>query len=261
MKHVLRIFGLALVAIASLQGDGIAKDATLRFAPENQKLHYKMSVQQEVFVQGLEIETNHEGNIEVAWLEKTDDGKSKLSIRFTNVEGTMRQGDNLIDQDLGINNVEVWVTVSALGRVDDIDPQAVLDEAKTSLVQDFVENLVLFMPEDTVGKGDSWVQERERPGATPDDPPAVKGRMEYWLDDFKKEKGREVAKIVGEGKADINLVTPAGLLVGEAKGDVELLVALDGGYLIKGKSSTEVKGKMGGGQELSQVRRFECQLQ
>jgi hypothetical protein len=260
MNRSLLTLTLAIAIGAAVPGAALAKDVLLRFAPENQKLHYRMILQQEVFVQGLDIESNFEGNVDIEWLEKTDDGKSKLSVTFSNLEGTMRQGDNLTDQDLGINDVEVWVTVSETGRVDEVDPQAVLDEAKTSMVQDFIENLVLYMPEDKVGKGDSWVQERERDGATADDPPALKGRVEYWLDDFKKEDGREVAKVTGEGKADIHIMTPGGMLVGEAKGDVEFVIALDGGYMIKGKSTTEVKGEIGG-QELSQVRRFECTLQ
>ena len=261
MKRNLLVSALAIAIAVTPHMAAMAKDVTLRFLPENKELHYRMQLQQEVFVQGFEIESNYEGDIHVTWMEKTDDGKSKLSIKFSNVEGTMRQGDNLTDHDLGINGIEVWVLVSETGRADDVIPQAVLDETRTGMVQDLVENLVLFMPEDKVGKGDSWIQEREREGATPDAPPAVKGRGEYWLEDLKKQDGREVAKVLGEGKADINLMTPGGLLVGEAKGDAEFLIALDGGYTIKGKSFTEVKGEIGGGQELSQVRRFECTLQ
>jgi hypothetical protein len=248
--------GLGLV----LNGVAVAKDVLLRFAPENKELHYTMKVQQEVFVQGFEMESNFEGEIDLVWLEMTKDGKAKLSITFRNIEGTMRRGDDLTDQDLGINNTEVWVTVSERGEVDDVAPQAVLDEARTSMVQNFVEDLVLFMPENEVSEGDSWVQQRDREGATPDDPPALKGQVEYWLDGLEKKDGLQVAKVVGEGKATINMATPGGMLVGEAKGDVEYRIALDGGYLIKGKSFTEVKGEIGSGQEISQVRRFECEL-
>ena len=260
MRRSLPIPGVVALVLTVLSSVAVAKDARLKFAPENKKLHYKMDVQQEVFVQGFEIVTNHTGEIEVAWLEKTEDGKAKISVRFTNVEGTMKQGDNLTEQNLGINGKEIWVTVSERGEVDEIVPQAVLDDAKTQLVQDLIENLVAFLPEDEIGEGDSWVQERITEGATPDDPPAVEGEMEYWLEELKEKDGLEVARIVGEGKADINMMTPGGMLVGEAKGDVEYVIAVHGGYMVQGKSFTEVKGKMGTGQELSQVRRFECEL-
>jgi hypothetical protein len=150
--------------------------------------------------------------------------------------------------------------VSSRGEVKEVLPQATLDAAKIGLIEDLVENFVAFLPEDKVGEGDSWIQSRSKPGPTPDDPPEIEGEVEFFLDEFKKDNGVQVAKVIGEGKAKINVMIPGGLLTGEAKGDQEYLLALDGGYIIKSKSFMELKGEMQGGQKLSKVRRFECKL-
>ena len=261
MRRSLHILCMAALILTILTNTATAKDARLTFAPEGQTLHYSMDIQQEIYVQGIEIVISHTGNVEFEWLEKTDDGAAKISLTFTNVEGTMKQGNNLQEQDLGINGVEVWLVVSSRGKIEEIIPQTHLDETKTRLVEDLVENFIAFLPEDKVGEGDSWKKNRTKEGPTPDDPPEVEGEVEFFLDEFKKSDGRETAKIVGEGKAKINVMTPGGLLTGSAKGDEEYVLAIDGGYIIKAKSFMELKGELDNGQKISQVRRFECRLQ
>ena len=50
-----------------------------------------------------------------------------------------------------------------------------------------------------------------------------------------------------------------GMFVGEAEGEAEFRVAVEGGYLIQGKQSVIVKGSLGDA-KIDRVERVECKL-
>ena len=261
MKRQIRVLCMVVLALTALASNVIAKDAKLTFAPpEGLTLHYKVDVQQEVYVQGFEIVNIMAGEFEMKWLETTDNGNSKISIIINKIEASIQRGNDLQEIDMGIEGTEAWVTVTPQGEVKEVVPKSVLNKEKTSQVEELANDLIAFFSEEKVGEGDSWKKDLTKPSSTPDAPAEVTGEGEYFLDEFKKSDGLEVAKIVGEGKVEINMMTPGGLLTGKGKGDQETVVALDGGYIVKAKSFLELKGELGSGQDMSMVRRFECEL-
>ena len=59
---------------------------------------------------------------------------------------------------------------------------------------------------------------------------------------MQKKKGIPVAVIEIETRLDINQRTPGGVLRGKAKGKGKYCIAVDGGYVVEGKSEFELKG-------------------
>lgn len=257
MKQMTRIACLATLTLTLLSGIAAAKDAKLIFAPEGKTLNYTIDVQQEMNV-GFQYETNHKGDVAMAWMEKTEDGNSKISVTFSNLEGTAKMGDDLQEAPLGINGIEVWVIVSPRGEVLDTTPQATVPQQENMLLEQVIATLTPYFSDEKVGEGDSWEQDRseepEEEGGN-----KIEGKFEYFLDEFKKNDGVEIAKIVSEGTLKISQETPGGPVTGEAKGDQEFEVALQGGYSTKTKSTVEFNGNMGG-RDISVVFRIECAL-
>ena len=257
MNQIARIASLATLLLSILSGLAVAKDAKLVFAPEGKTLHYTIDAQQEMNV-GFQFETNHKGDLDMIWMEKTEDGNSKISVTFKNIEGTAKMGDDLQDAPLGINGIEVWVIVSPQGEIVETTPQATIAQQEKMLLEQIIQTLVPYFSEDKVGDGDSWIKDRNE-DSSEEGGQKIEGEFEYFLDEFKKTDGIEVAKIVSEGKLKITRQTPNGPVAGEAKGDQEFEVALDGGYPIKTKSTVDFNGNMGG-QDISVVFRIECSL-
>jgi len=252
-----RIASLATAILSLSTGLAVAKDAKLVFAPEGKTLHYTINAQQEMNV-GFEFETNHKGDLDMVWMETTKDGNSKLSVTFKNIEGTTKMGDELQEAPLGINNKEVWVIVSPQGEVIDTIPQATIAQQEQMLLEQVIQTLVPYFSADKVGDGDTWIKDRNEDSSA-EGGQKVEGQFEYSLDGFKKTDGLEVAKIVGEGKLKITQETPSGPVTGEAKGDQEFEVAVNGGYPVKTRSTVDFNGSMGG-RNLSVVFRIECEL-
>jgi hypothetical protein len=258
MKPIGSSASMVALALTVLCNVAVAKDAKLVFAPEGKTLHYTIDAQQEMSV-GFEYETNHKGDVKMTWMETTADGNTKLSVKFSNLQGTAKMGDELQDAPLGINGVDVWVVVSPQGEVLETDPQASVAQQEQMLLEEVIQTLIPYYSEDKVGEGDSWIQDKSVEPKDDDDTQTVEGEFEYFLEKFSKNNGLEVAKIVSEGKLKITQQTPSGPVTGEAKGGQEFEVALNGGYPTKTKSTVEFHGKMGG-RDIAVVFRIECAL-
>ncbi|MFQ5600687.1 MAG: hypothetical protein ACE5G2_09035 [Candidatus Krumholzibacteriia bacterium] len=246
-----------------LSGRAEAKKVQLTFTPPPKEvLRYKVEFQQETHAGGMEFTFNMTGEAELSFLEKTEDGNSKLAIKLSSIEASMMQMGNLVEQDPGLEGTSVHVTASPRGDVLEVEPQQVLSDAQVELLETLVENFFAYLPEEAVETEDTWVQKRfEESDSDDTDLPALDGSLEYMLDDIEKKDGVQVAKIVGEGSLKINEMTPQGLFAGEAKVESESLTSIASGCVLRKKSSMEVSGKVGGTFDVDQAHFFEVKLQ
>lgn len=259
-----RAFRLAiwLVGVALLLGPSVthAKDIVLSYTPPKEGMHYHITMQQESRFMGMEQQINGFGSILVIPGERSDDGNLKMTVELSDVAVTMKQGDEMQELDLGLNGKKATITVSPRGEVTDFVTQAPLDRMITDRMRSVVESLFPFLPEDKVGEGDTWVENRVEPSRSPGvKEPEVEGKFEYTLEEFSKKDGVETVKVYGEGKAKVHKPTPGGMFVGEAEGKSESHLAIDGGWVVYGKSNVVTNG-MVGDTKISQVDHFECKL-
>lgn len=258
-----RGLGLAVFCVSLLAHGGLAsaKKATLTVsAPPGTVLNYRLEIQQEMNLHGMDITVNQVGNIAVEALDASEKGEPRFAIGFSDFEGSVMRGGDLVEQQPPINGVTVHATLSLNGELVDMAPQSNLSDERKELVRGLVEKLFAYFPAGEVEPGDTWVQKRFEESPDPRaDEPAVDGAMEYTLDDWGKKDGVEGAKIFGTGKARLALPTPGGLFNGEAQGEWEGFVALAGGHVIECKHTVEIEGRVGD-TEVSRAERYELKL-
>jgi hypothetical protein len=230
----------------------------LVFQPQKAPVRYEISLQQESTFFGMEQVLNGRGVATVSPGEASSDGNANLIVELSNVEVTVKQGEELQELDLGLNGKKVDVTVSPRGEVVSLKPTTPLEGMTEDALKSLVRALFPYLPEGQVKEGATWVEKRVEPS---DDKsikePEIDGAFEYTLEEFGNKDGVDTAKVFGEGKVKIHKATPGGVFVGDAKGESEVHVGVKDGWIVHNTADMTVNGTVGD-TEITRVERFEC---
>ena len=249
-----RLYGLgglpwaaALLLVLGLARPASAEKTALVFAaPPGDTLHYDVQMSREGIMGDISYTLMQKGRVHIAAVAKGGD-KSRVSLRFTNWEASVKQGDHLTPQKSELNGVTVDAVVSPRGEVSEITPRGSVPPATVEMVQNLADNVIPYLPEAAVDPGATWVRKRLIPNTEdPSGKPRIDGSTEFTLDETKKKDGVQVADILGKTTAKVGQRTPMGVFDGKATGESRLLVAVQGGYILECKASADYSGSVGG---------------
>lgn len=256
--------GWARVAVALLMlgcvGVAHAEKTALVFsATPGDTLHYNVEMSREGSMGGVTFMLMQKGRVHIAGIEKSGD-KTRVSLRFSDFEASLKRGDELTPQKPELNGVTVEALVSPRGEVTEIKPKGAVPPTGVEQIQNLADNIIPYLPEAPVDAGATWVRKRLVPNKEdPGGKPQVDGSTEFTLDETKKKDGVQVASIVGKSTAKVGLPMPMGVFDGKANGDSQLLVAVQGGHILESKASSDYSGSVGGN-DLGWSQTFQVKL-
>ncbi len=234
----------ALIDCSVLRAEEL--ETTLNFKlNENQVLKYKGSTRNETNWMGNSITNIQSIETSISWVSNIEDGNFRVEVHFDKYAEKMLMGTDLEERESRIKaeGATVYLVVSPHGEVVDVKG-VIAGIGKGEALEDFVEKWFFELPEGPLKKGSSWTKDINRPGKNEGDEPELLGKIEFKLEKFEKKKGIDAAKISSKGELRLNSVTPQGVVAGTVKVEGEVYVAVDGGYIVDVKSSSEMKGKM-----------------
>ena len=222
---------------------------TLRFAPEEGKLFkYKADSRNQMFFGAFSFETITGQEVDMSLLEILENGNFRMSVTYTKSSTKMMRMGDLIEQEPRVKpegrTIKVEVdskgeVITALGFIMGVKKGRALDS--------YMEKWFFELPEEAVGPGSAWtvpIDETSEEGE--DDVYTVKGSGEFKLKKIEKKNGVMVAEIEGKAEVNIHSESPQGVFDGTAKSKQKVYIAIEGGYIVEGENSTEIKGKMVG---------------
>jgi hypothetical protein len=222
------------------------KTYRLTFNPsENTLLHYKAFKQIGQSYGGSDVSMNQTAKVDVRCDGKQDStGAYKVDLNYTEVKTSLVANGQLQEWEppLKLEGATIRVTVSPVGDAVDYDALRRIEglQGREDL-RDLVDAWFVKFPDSAIAVGQSWTKpivRGEREGAEPDE----KGEAVYTLKKIEKKGAIEVAVIEGKISLKLHSDTPAGLLVGEGKGQVKAKVALAGGYIVEFKETMDIRG-------------------
>jgi hypothetical protein len=241
----LPVVAAVLLVLGCVRAAEAEKTALVFSATPGDTLHYDVQMSREGSMGGVTFTLMQKGRVHVAAIEKGAD-KTRLSVRFSGFEASLKRGDELIPQKSDLNGVTVEAVVSPRGEVTDIKPKGAVPPGSVEQVQNLADNIIPYLPEAPVDAGATWVRKRVVPNkADPAGKPQIDGSTEFTLDGTKKKDGVQVASILGKTTAKVGLQMPMGLFDGKATGDSQLLVTVQGGHILECKASSDYSGKVG----------------
>ena len=234
----------ALVSPAGAEEEG---PVILRFAPEEGKVFkYKGDSRNQVFFGPYSFETITGQEIEMSLLEVLENGNFRMSVTFTKSSTKMMRMGDLIEQEPRVKpeGRTIKVEVDAKGEV--IEALGfIMGVKKGRALDNYMDKWFFKLPEEEVGPGSTWtvpIDETSEEGE--EETYTVKGSGEFKLKKITKKNGVMAAEIEGEAKVSIHSDSPQGVFDGEAKSKQKVYIAIEGGYIVEGENSTEIKGKM-----------------
>ena len=236
----------AVLLVLGCVGAAEAEKTALVFsATPGDTLHYDVQMSREGSMGGVNFTVMQKGRVHIAGIEKGTD-KTRVSLRFSDFEASLKRGDDLQQQKSDLNGVTVEAVVSPRGEVTDIKPKGTVPPSGIDQIQDLANNVIPYLPEAPVDAGATWVRKRVVPNkADPAGKPQIDGSTEFTLDETKKKDGVQVASIVGKSTAKVGLQMPMGVFDGKATGDSQMLVTVQGGHILECKASSNYSGKVG----------------
>ncbi len=236
---------LVLCALGMVCPAAAEKTALVVVPVPGDTLHYRIELQQEVSFQGMNVTISETGNVHIVALESRQD-TLQFSVRFSGFEGSIKRGEELMERKPRLDGVSLRALVSRRGEVLRVEPQKSMPAGEVEELQNQVDNLFPYLADHPVEPGDTWTQTRLIPNKEDKSaPPAIDGSTEFTLDEVLKKDGKPVAKILGKGSAKLNMPTPQGMVVGEVKGESELLLAIENGRILEYKSNGDFAGSLG----------------
>lgn len=240
---------LVLPALVSPAAAADGEKVTLRFAPpEGMAVKYKGDSRNQMFFGAFSFETITGQEIDMSLLEVLENGNFRMSITYTKSSTKMMRMGDLIEQEPRVKpegrTIKVEVdpqgeVVTALGFIMGVKKGRALDQ--------YMEKWFFELPEEEVGPGSEWivpVDETFEEGE--DEVYTITGTSKFKLKKIEKKNGILAAEIEGESEVDIHSESVQGVFDGTAKSKHKVYIAIEGGYVVEGESSTEVKGKMVG---------------
>jgi hypothetical protein len=244
---IVSMFTLPVLVSRAEAEDG--EMVTLRFAPEEGKLFkYKADSRNQMFYGAFSFETITGQEVDVSLLEVLENENFRMSVTYTKSSTKMMRMGDLIEQEPRVKpegrTIKVEVdskgeVITALGFIMGVKKGRALDS--------YMEKWFFELPEEAVGPGSAWtvpIDETSEEGE--DDVYTVKGSGEFKLKKIEKKNGVMVAEIEGKTEVNIHSESPQGVFDGTAKSKQKVYIAIEGGYVVEGENSTEIKGKMVG---------------
>jgi hypothetical protein len=240
-----------LIVPGALLGDK-EEEAKLSFTmPEGETLRYETSWSMEYNYMGMDIVQNESYKVDMELMKVTEEGNFRVSMKFTGASSSMLVDDDIQDwkPPLQLEGKSMMVDVASNGEVLEVKPGGNIPGMKEPKdLKSIVEVWFIELPDTVKRVGDSWRKDIEEGGGETADgekkEPEAKGFADLTFKKIEKKKGVPVAVIEVESNIDINEKTPGGVLRGEGKGKGKYYIALDGGYIVEGKSEFEIKGKV-----------------
>jgi len=247
---ILILLMLVIPVLPGLDSPAMAQEGdkvTLRFAPEEGKvLKYKGDSRNKVYFGAYSFETITGQEIEMSLLEVLDNGNFRMSVTFTKSSTKMMRMGNLIEQEPRVKPEGRTIKV-------EVDPRGEVVEAlgfimgvkKGRALNSYMEMWFFELPEEAVSPGSTWtvpIDETSEEGE--DEIYTVKGLGEFKLKKIEKKNGVMVAEIQGKAEVEIHSESKQGVFDGRSRSKHKIYIAVDGGYIVEGSSSDEIKGKM-----------------
>ena len=238
---------LVLPALVSPAAAADVEKVTLRFAPpEGMAVKYKGDSRSQVFYGAFSFETITGQEIDMSLLEVLENGNFRMSVTYTKSSTKMMRMGDLIEQAPRVKpegrTIKVEVdprgkVVTALGFIMGVKKGRALDN--------YMEKWFFELPEEEVGPGSEWtVPIDETFEEAENDVYTITGTSKFELKKIEEKNGIMTACIEGESEVEIHSESAQGVFDGTAKAKHKVYVAIEGGYVVEGESSTEVKGKM-----------------
>jgi hypothetical protein len=197
--------------------------------PAGKTFHYKLDNQTEMNSQGSTMTAISSGSISMTRAADAPNKDLMFDIVVDKLEMSRKMGDQLSTQDLGLDGAKLKAEVTPRGKVVKVEGVTTLNEQQLKIAENLTDVLFVDLPEKPAKVGDSWTADlSKRDGSST-------GSGEFTLDEFKKEGGRQVAKLSGP----ITVESKAQGLTG--KGTFEASVAVDGGFTVRAKGSMDLK--------------------
>ncbi len=208
-------------------------------------LIYKMQVQQELSFQGMTLTATESGKVHIM-VEESRNDTLQFSIRFSDFEGSVKNGDDLMDRTPQLQGVAVRAAMSRRGEFFEVKPQTSVPASLQDELQFLLEEFFPYLPDQAIEPGDSWTRiQKVQNKKNASNELRIDGETEYTLDELSKKNEKVTAKILGKGGAKVNIESPAGLIVGDVKGESEALVLVESGCILELKSSSAFTGTIG----------------
>lgn len=208
-------------------------------------LLYRMQTQQDLTFQGMTIAVTEAGNVQLVAQESRHD-TLQFAVRFSGFEGSIKRGDELMERKPQYDGVALRAGVSRRGEVLDVALQTAMPAEARDGLKNLLENFFAYLAATPVEPGDTWTQVQQIPNKEDASAaPQVDGTTEYTLDEVTKKDGKKVAKILGKGRAKVNMQSSMGPVTGDVHGESAALVSVEDGLLLELKSSSDFAGTMG----------------
>lgn len=234
----------ALIDCSVLAEEEIETTLTFKLN-ENQVLKYKGSTRNETNWMGNSITNIQSIETSISPIAALEDGNFRVEIHFDKYSEKMLMGTDLEERESRIKAEGATVKLIVSPRAEVIEVMGVIPGiGKGEALEDFIEKWFFELPEGPVKKGSSWIKDINRPGKNEGDEPELSGKIEFKLEKFDKKKGIDVARISSKGELHLNSDTPQGVVIGSVKVEGDFYIAIDGGYVVEKKSSSEMKGEM-----------------
>jgi hypothetical protein len=221
------------------------KTCILTFAPpDSLVLHYVDFSQTNQNYRGIDVAFNQTSEVEMFSAGKTEDGNSKIDLKFIKVKSSLLSNNELRDwtPPIKLEGASIRVTVSPGGEVVKFDPgRNIPGLREPEDLRNVINPWFVKLPDTTVAVGQSWKQqivEGKKEGAEP----AVTGEAVYTLKKIEKKGDLEIAVIEGKVNLKMNSEAGEGVLVADGKADVKAQVVIAGGYLLELKENLEIRG-------------------
>lgn len=240
-----------LIAPGLVRGDD-QNEAKLSFAmSEGMTLHYETSWATEYNYMGMGIVQNQSYEVTVKLLKVTEEGNFRLTMEFLGASSSMVVDDDIQEwkPPLQLEGKNIIVDVASNGAVLEVKPGSNIPGMQgTKDLKNIAEIWFIELPDTLKRTGDSWRKDIEEGGGETEDgekkDPEVKGFADLTFKKIEKKMGVPVAVIEVKTDLEINQNTPGGVLRGKGAGEGKYLIAIDGGFVIEGKSEFEIKGKV-----------------
>lgn len=241
----------AVAAVPGILPGEQKKEANLSFSmPEGTALQYKTSWAMEYNYMGMDIVQNQSYEVGIKLMKVTEEGNFRLSMEFLGSSSSMLADDDMQDwkPPMQLEGKSIMVDVASNGEVLEVKPGGNIPGMRSPKeLENIAEIWFIALPDTVKRVGDSWRKDIEEGGEAADGEktePDAKGFADLTFKKIEKKMGIPVAVIEIKSKIDINQEIPGGVLRGEGKGKGKYYIAIDGGYMVQGKSEFEIKGKV-----------------
>ncbi|HUV36794.1 MAG TPA: hypothetical protein VMX58_07640 [Patescibacteria group bacterium] len=243
---------IAILAVPGVLNAEDQKEAKLSFAiTEGELLNYQTSWAMEYYYMGMDIVQNQSYDVEMKLTKVTEDGNYLVSLAFTGASSSMVVDDDIQDWSppMQLEGESIMVEVKSNGGVLNAKPGGNIPGMhSTDELKSIAEIWFIELPDTVKRVGDSWRKNIEEGGGETEDgekrEPNAKGFADLTFKKIEKRKGIPVAVIEVESKLEINQAMPGGILRGKGEGSGRYYIAIEGGYIVEGKSEFELKGKV-----------------